>query len=328
MRKIFFYFILIFLISFQVQAWTACGMDGQGNIANCEYEINDGTLRIRGIGDDGNIGYWHDASEWRYIAPWGSQEFQDVIIENSIKNLGSYGFVGVTSVNPIQIPSSVEAISYASFQQVTAPEVLIPDSVSFIDGVAFYDADIQKINVPDSVTSMSWGFRGSQFTDIVLPDTMESIGGDAFSDCQNLKSITIGENTNFGENNMFLFEDTDISQLQIYCTGDTQKCDANLETAGYPNLKSVAVQTEKKDGKTYVYDMNGHLLAISGKNQMADLNTAEPESVATPEPSSGTQTETSNTNGNFTAERGKRIYTVKEANEAAGKKNKLMIRYR
>ncbi|MBR2299219.1 MAG: leucine-rich repeat domain-containing protein [Alphaproteobacteria bacterium] len=278
MKKSVLLLCLMFVFPVRVRAWEACGTDGQGNTANCEYEIKNGTLTIRGTGDEGNIGYWWSSAEGNYKAPWGKQQFKNVVIEDSIKDLGSYGFVGVSSVNPIQIPTSIDKITYASFQQVTTPEVIIPSTVTHIEGVAFFDANIQRLNIPDSVTSMDRAFRASPFTDIVIPDSVEIIPDKAFSQIKNLQSITVGENTILGSifqksgNDEFT---TDISQLKIYCTGDTSKCDEHLANAGYPELKSIAARTEKINGRTYVYDLNGHRVAVSGQKIIKRIYTVE-----------------------------------------------------
>ncbi len=290
MKRIVFIFSLA--LPFSSNAWEACGTDAQGNTANCEYQIIDGTLTIRGVGNNGNIGDWDLDSGT--IAPWRGKGVTNVVIEDSIKNLGSYAFRGTTSLNPIEIPSSITTISYNAFYGVSTSEVIIPDSVTEIKGSAFNWSGLQKINIPDSVTSIEGSFRGTSLKDIVIPDSVTSISGGAFSYCLQLQSITIGENTQLGEIFTGIGEETyvDFSNLKIYCAGDTAKCDANLEAAGYGELKSIKATTKQINGVTYVYDKNGKLVT-----------------------SSGHRTE-------------KRIYTIEEANEVAGPINRVSITYR
>ena len=291
MKRIVFIFSLA--LPFSSNAWEACGTDALGNTANCEYQIIDGTLTIRGVGNNGNIGYWDVDSGT--IAPWRGKGVTNVVIEDSIKNLGSYAFRGTTSLNPIEIPSSITTISDNAFYGVSTSEVIIPDSVTEIKGSAFNWSGLQKINIPDSVTSIEGSFRGTSLKDIVIPDSVTSISGSAFSYCTNLQSITISENTQLEQ----IFtnpygQDLQIntSNLKIYCTGDTAKCDANLAAAGYPELKTSKATTKQINGVTYVYDKNGKLVT-----------------------SSGHRTE-------------KRIYTIEEANEVAGPVNRVSIMYR
>ena len=157
-----------------------------------------------------------------------------------------------------------------------------------IDGTVVFPEGIETIE--------DRAFEGStELISVVIPDSVTSIGGGAFGYCLQLQSITIGENTKLeeifrGTNSDTVF--TDIANLKIYCTGDTAKCDANLETAGYPELKSIKASTKQANGVTYVFDNKGKLVTTSGR-----------------------RTE-------------KRIYTIDEANIVAGKVNSVKIRYR
>ena len=296
MKKWVLVFSLVLAFNaYSANDWLDCGTDANGDTANCQYKIDtDGTLTIRGVGNNGNIGVW--AQDTGIIAPWRGKGVQNVVIENSIKDLGTLGFHGITSQNPIVIPSSVENISYRAFWSVSAPEVIIPDSVTSIGSSAFGWSCIQKIEIPDSVEIINGSaFRGTGLTDLVIPDSVESIESNALGYCLNLKTLTIGENTNLGAILTGASTDTeftDLENLKIYCTGDTAKCDANLAAAGYENLKSEKATTKKINGVTYVYDNKGKLVTTSGH-----------------------RTE-------------KRIYTIDEANRVAGAKNRVSIKYR
>ena len=277
--------------------WFDCGEDAKGNTANCQYKIDaDGTLTIRGVGNNGNIGYWEQ--DTGVIAPWRGKGVTNVVIEKSIKDLGSFGFRDITSQNPIEIPSFITSISYSAFFGVHTSQVIIPDSVTSIEGSAFAWSGIQKIDIPNSVEIINGGaFRGaSSLKDLVIPDSVAFIESNTFSYLPNLQTLTIGDSTQLGEiftgNGGFDAGVIYTSGFSIYCTGDTSKCDANLAAAGYENLKSERATTKKINGVTYVYDSKGKLVTTSG-----------------------TRTE-------------KRIYTIEEANQVAGKVNRVSIRYK
>ena len=281
--------ILGLFASFNAGAWEACGTDANGNTANCEYQIIDGTLTIRGVGNNGNIGAW--ASQKK--APWTGKNVTNVVIENTIKHLGKLGFDGIRSQNPITIPNSVTTIGDNAFFGVKSSEVIIPDTVTSIATNVFNWSSIKKIDIPDSVKILG-GFRGTNLVDVVVPDSVERIHDIAFSYCRKLQTLTIGENTQLGKILDYLDEKRpeNLNNLKIYCAGDTAKCDANLEAAGYPEFKSIKATTQKINGVTYVYDASGKLVTTSGR-----------------------RTE-------------KRIYTIDEANAVAGTTNHVKIRYR
>ncbi|MBR1915839.1 MAG: leucine-rich repeat domain-containing protein [Alphaproteobacteria bacterium] len=299
MKKLILFFGLgLAFNAYGINDWLDCGKDALGYTANCQYKIDtDGTLTIRGTGNSGNIGYWlyHDKDE--IVQPWKGQGVTNVIIEDSIKDLGTLGFANIASENPIIIPSSVTQIRRYALDGVNVSEVIIPNSVTSIEEAAFAWSAIQKIDIPVSVKTIeNSAFRAmTGLTDLIVPDSVEKIGSNALSYCSNLKILTIGENTQLGK--IFTGFDgdgvfTDIANLKIYCTGDTAKCDANLAAAGYPELKTSKATTKQINGVTYVYDKNGKLVT-----------------------SSGHRTE-------------KRIYTIDEANAVAGDKNRVSIKYR
>ncbi|MBR2299538.1 MAG: leucine-rich repeat domain-containing protein [Alphaproteobacteria bacterium] len=270
--------ILSLMVSFNANAWEPCGTDAEGNTANCEYQIIDGTLTIRGVGNNGNIGSW--SNDTGILAPWRGKNVENVVIENSIKDLGQMGFVYIKSQNPITIPNSITTIGSNAFFAADTSEIIIPDSVTDISSTAFNWSSIKKIDIPDSVKILG-GLRGTNLVDVVVPDSVERIRDIAFSYCINLQSLTIGENTQI--NQIFDFYDEERSEnlenLKIYCTGDTKKCDANLEAAGYGELKSIKATTKQVNGVTYVYDNKGKLVTTSGKRKEKRIYSIEEASL-------------------------------------------------
>ena len=288
---ILFVILTATFLPFYVYAWETCGTDANGDTANCEYQIVNGTLTIRGTGDNGNIGNWY-SEEKGFNTPWRAMHFQNVIIENSIKNLCSYAFTEVHVTNPIQLPSGLTELSYGAFAYTTAPEVIIPNSVTTFGHGVFFGSNITKADIPVSVTDIGMGLRGSAFENIVVPNNVLYLPNSALSQCINLKSITIGENTQLGDVFSMLDETVgaDVANLTIYCTGNLEKCKTNVGEYLASNVASAT--TKKINGVTYVYDKNGKLVT-----------------------SSGHRTE-------------KRIYTLEEANAVAGVKNRISIKYR
>lgn len=292
-KKSFILFMTLMAFSFQAQAWTACGTDNKGKTANCEYEIDDkGTLTIRAIGDNGNIGSW--AQNTGTLAPWRGKGVKNVVIEEGIKDLGNHAFMYVQSKTPIQIPNSVTDIGYRAFFATQTPEIIIPNTVTSIGEEAFNWSSIQKIDIPDSVQTIGGAFRGTNLKELVIPDSVQSIGNIALSACDNLQILVISDKTDLGKIFSYSGEEmsVDLDNLKIYCMGDTAQCNANLAAAGYTNLSSIPTTAKKINGMTYVYNNKGKLMTTYGNR----LN--------------------------------KRIYTVEEANIVTRKKNKVMIRYK
>ena len=122
------------------------------------------------------------------------------------------------------------------------------------------------------------------------------------------------------------------------------------DTTGKPVSKTksgTVVETyDFADGKLKVCDANGENCEVTAYNTLRDYVLAPysayfdifdsdfgtvgyiPSRLKVNSGSENGEGSSSGTNSLFSGERGKRIYTVQQANEVAGKKNKVMIRYK
>jgi len=262
--------VLALMASFSVSAANDCAV-GEENCWECgdnctaRFDPQTKTFQVSGTGQMAGLATDGQAANvpWSHIAPL---------------------------VKEITFEGSLQSISMYAFYRMPAENVTIPDTVTTIGFGAFYENHaLQNITIPDSVTKIgSHSFYNTNIKNIVIPDSVKFIENSALLGCPKLQTLTIGENTQLNE----IFGSTIPQNLKIYCTGDTTKCDANLEAAGYPELKSIGATTKQANGVTYVFDNKGKLVTTSGR-----------------------RTE-------------KRIYTIDEANIVAGKVNSVKIRYR
>lgn len=97
------------------------------------------------------------------------------------------------------IPPDNTAVIVTNYKcKGTAADVTIPSRyqgkpVTMIDHAAFFNSVVTSVTIPDSVTSIgdnAFGFC-SQLTNISIPNSVTDIGFSAFAHCTSLKSITL-----------------------------------------------------------------------------------------------------------------------------------------
>lgn len=203
----------------------------------------------------------------------------EIIIPNTITEIGSYAFSNCTGLKEVTLPYGTTYIGGEAFEKCSGlKSITIPNSVTAIGARAFMDCSgLKEIILSESLTKISTQtfLRCNKLTNVVLPDSITTLDNYAFSDCTNLEKILIPDTV--ASIGSATFEDCD--KLTIYGNdGMTSKeyaeannipfdyiANWNKEEVGSdvtpPTVKSITVTNESV--KKYDKDENKKIYMIS-----------------------------------------------------------------
>ena len=141
-----------------------------------------------------------------------------VTIPSSVTSIGDGAFEWCSSMTSVTIPNSVTSIGGEAFRCCSSlTSVTIPNSVTSIGDLTFWNCEnLKEVHITDIAAWCKIAFKwsesnplyyahnlyvnGTHVTDLVIPNSVTSIGASAFSGCSSLTSVTIPNSvTSIGE---------------------------------------------------------------------------------------------------------------------------------
>ena len=255
-----------------------CSPDDKTNTCTATFE--NGTLSISGTEMKNDFGLYVDTDNYNITsAPWNDEaghlkQITNVVIGSEMKNIGNWFLMGATSLEHITIPENIESIGSGAFYHTGMKSVDWPASLKKISSSTFQYTHLTDFSFLDGIESIGdasfngvFWYADSPIT-FVVPDSVKTIGQNAFTGNWYLQNIVLGENVTSIDTEAF-----DSSLQTIYCTGDINVCKTNVGEAFADKVKQATAK--KINGVTYVYDKNGNLITTSGHRKEKRIYTIE-----------------------------------------------------
>ena len=143
-----------------------------GENVTAYYFAADCTLVFEG---SGAMTDWTTDSE----VPWGKKRITAAIVEEGITTLGAYALSYHFELETLTLPNTLKAINnYAVCKKYRYGEA---------------QGYLREINIPSGVERIGdYAFRGNSLESITIPDSVTYLGANAFAQCYNAKSLSIG----------------------------------------------------------------------------------------------------------------------------------------
>lgn len=200
---------------------------------------------------------------------WENHNLKSIVIPSGVKTIGN-SFPNCYSLESVTFSEGLEEIGIFAFGTCTSlKSISIPRSVKLIDTGAFYNTPsvlsitvdpnntiydsrencnciietstntvlfgCSKSTIPSGVLAISGSaFYNSSIEEIVIPETVDKIGGNAFEGCKQLKKMTVKSITPPHVSDIFGYEINDY--LKIYVPSGS--VDAYKTTEGWSEFSS------------------------------------------------------------------------------------------
>ena len=208
----------------------------------------------------------------------GCDSLTSVVIGESVESIGDSAFFGCSSLTSVVIGESVESIGDSAFSDCySLTSVYITDIAAWCN-ISFYNSSSNPLYYANNLY-----LNGELVTELVIPDSVTSIGDRAFYNCYRLTSVVIPDSVTSIGNSAFSY----CSSLYVVYNNSDLLFEIGSTNNGYVAyyakvLIDHGTVSYKNDGYEYILTDEGFLFDYDGSNYRLIAYTGGKETVTLP----------------------------------------------
>lgn len=155
----------------------------------------------------------------------GMKNLRRVQLPKTLRRIGAAAFYGCGNLAQIALPAGLVELGTAAFKNSGLQEISIPPRVARLGGEAFADSALRcaeikgrqtgasmfrgccqlaKVQLSGNIRKIEAGmFRGCAFETVHIPETVEELHWEMFSECRHLKNVYIPAGVKYIEADVF-----------------------------------------------------------------------------------------------------------------------------
>ena len=191
-------------------------------ISNIIYDISMKNLIVAASNMIGTVTLPEGVADIGSVA-FTSSKISHINLPQTLLTIGGWSFNGA-SITEIEMPDSLVSIGTCAFVSCqNLKSVKFSKNLTTLSESAFRSSGLENITIPDTITTIEDScFEGcSMLVFVILPDSIQHLGGGVFSNCPSNLKVTFAEDSKFFLDDQYLIMDLENISVSSYIGSST-----------------------------------------------------------------------------------------------------------